>query len=75
MKSEMKNFIGYRKIRESSVPRIAILPRWAHTVEKGVLFINTAIVILGFLVSFAVSDITSPDPDSSAILSLFGKSC
>tara|TARA_B100000586_G_C20088257_1_gene418758 strand:+ start:150 stop:404 length:255 start_codon:yes stop_codon:yes gene_type:complete len=73
MDEEMKDFVGYRKAR--TAPAVPMLPVWANTVERGVLFLNIFIVLLGVLISFTIADVSSPDADGSLILSFFGKRC
>ena len=67
MDKDMKNFVGYRKERTICATSVPITPSWL-TMEKGVLLINTAIVILGVLMVFMVSDVS----EGPSIASAFG---
>ena len=67
MNQDMKNFVGYRKERTVTATSTPISPSWL-TMEKGVLLINTAIVILGVLMVFMVSDVS----EGPSIASAFG---
>ena len=67
MNKDMKNFIGYRKERTVTATSTPISPSWL-TMERGVLLLNSSIVILGVLMVFIVSDI----PEGPSITSAFG---
>ena len=73
MDEEMKDFVGYRKVRTTPAIPVPMLPAWANTVEMGVLLLNTFIVLLGVLISFTMADVSSPD--GSSIMAFFGKKC
>ena len=67
MDEDMKNFIGYRKKRTVNATSALISPSWL-TMERGVLLLNTSIVILGVLMVFIVTDIS----EEPRIVSAFG---
>ena len=67
MDKNMKNFIGYRKERTVNATSAPISSSWL-TMERGVLLLNTSIVILGVLMVFIVSDIS----EGPGIISAFG---
>ena len=67
MNKDMENFIGYRKERTVNPTSMPISPSWL-TMERGVLLLNTSIVILGVLMVFIVSDIS----EEPGIISAFG---
>ena len=67
MDKDMKNFVGYRKERTVNPTSMPISPSWL-TMERGVLLLNTSIVILGVLMVFIVSDIS----EEPGIISAFG---
>jgi hypothetical protein len=67
MNKDMKNFIGYRKERTVTATSAPISPSWL-TIEKGVLLLNSSIVILGVLMVFIVSDIS----EGPGMISAFG---
>ena len=67
MNQDMKNFVGYRKERTVNPTSMPISPSWL-TMERGVLLLNTSIVILGVLMVFIVSDIS----EGPGIISAFG---
>jgi len=73
MDEEIKDFVGYRKVRTAPAIPVPVLPAWANSVEMGVLLLNTFIVLLGVLISFTMVDVSSPD--GSTIMSFFGKKC
>ena len=65
MNKDMKNFVGYRKDRTATSAPIS--PSWL-TMERGVLLLNSSIVILGVLMVLIVSDIS----EGPSITSAFG---
>ena len=67
MNKDMKNFVGYRKERTVNAISTPISRSWL-TMERGVLLLNTSIVILGVLMVFIVSDIS----EGPGIISAFG---
>ena len=67
MDKDMENFIGYRKERTVNATSAPISSSWL-TMERGVLLLNTSIVILGVLMVFIVSDIS----EGPSITSAFG---
>jgi hypothetical protein len=67
MDKDMKNFVGYRKERTINATSAPISPSWL-TMERGVLLLNSSIVILGVLMVFIVSDIS----EGPGITSAFG---
>ena len=67
MNQDMKNFVGYRKERTVTATSAPISLSWL-TMEKGVLLLNSSIVILGVLMVFIVSDIS----EGPSITSTFG---
>ena len=67
MNKDMKNFVGYRKERTVTTTSAPISPSWL-TMEKGVLLLNSSIVILGVLMVFIVSDIS----EGPGMISAFG---
>ena len=67
MDKDMENFIGYRKERTVNAISTPISRSWL-TMERGVLLLNTSIVILGVLMVFIVSDIS----EGPGIISAFG---
>ena len=67
MNQDMKNFVGYRKERTVAPTSTPISPSWL-TMERGVLLLNSSIVILGVLMVFIVSDIS----EGPSITSAFG---
>ena len=67
MDKDMENFIGYRKERTVNAISTPISRNWL-TMERGVLLLNTSIVILGVLMVFIVSDIS----EGPSITSAFG---
>tara|TARA_A100001037_G_scaffold149714_1_gene135306 strand:- start:520 stop:744 length:225 start_codon:yes stop_codon:yes gene_type:complete len=74
MDEEMKNFVGYRKVRNEK-PQISFLPQWANNLEMAVLFVNLSIVVFGVFMVLIADDISSPEDNGSLILSFFGKGC
>ena len=67
MNQDMKNFVGYRKERTVTAISTPISPSWL-TMERGVLLLNSSIVILGVLMVLIVSDIS----EGPSITSAFG---
>ena len=67
MNQDMKNFVGYRKERTVNPTSMPISPSWL-TMERGVLLLNTSIVILGVLMVFIVSDMS----EGPGMISAFG---
>ena len=67
MNKDMENFVGYRKERTVNPTSMPISPSWL-TMERGVLLLNTSIVILGVLMVFIVTDIS----EEPSIISAFG---
>tara|TARA_B110000263_G_scaffold230306_1_gene224732 strand:+ start:828 stop:1034 length:207 start_codon:yes stop_codon:yes gene_type:complete len=67
MDKDMENFVGYRKERTVNAISTPISRSWL-TMERGVLLLNTSIVILGVLMVFIVSDIS----EGPSITSAFG---
>ena len=67
MDKDMENFVGYRKERTVNAISTPISRSWL-TMERGVLLLNTSIVILGVLMVFIVSDIS----EGPGIISAFG---
>jgi hypothetical protein len=67
MDKNLKNFVGYRKERTVNATSTSISPN-RLTMERGVLLINTSIVILVVLMVFIVTDIS----ERPGIISAFG---
>jgi len=67
MNKDMKNFVGYRKERTVTATSAPISLSWL-TMERGVLLLNSSIVILGVLMVFIVSDIS----ERPGMISAFG---
>ena len=65
MNKDMKNFVGYRKERTVTATSAPISLSWL-TMERGVLLLNSSIVILGVLMVFIVSDISEGPNITSA---------
>ena len=67
MNKDMENFVGYRKERTVTATSAPISVSWL-TMERGVLLLNSSIVILGVLMVFIVSDIS----EGPGMISAFG---
>lgn len=68
----MKDFIGYRKNRISSVDKGVVVPEWANSIEMAILILNLSIILIGLVISATISDITGSG-DSSTLLSFFDR--
>ena len=71
MKDDMKDFVGYRKARTPTVSQ-APSSSWGNSMESAVFILNTAIVLLGVVISISLADYTGTS-DGSSVMSFFGK--
>ena len=71
MKDDMKDFVGYRKARTTTVSQTPIFS-WGNSMESAVFILNTSIVLLGVVISISLSEYTGTS-DGSSVISFFGK--
>ena len=71
MKDDMKDFVGYRKARTPTVSQAPAFS-WGNSMESAVFILNTAIVLLGVVISISLADYTGTG-DGSSVMSFFGK--
>ena len=67
----MKDFVGYRKARTPTVSQAPVFS-WGNSMESAVFILNTAIVLLGVVISISLSEYTGTS-DGSSVISFFGK--
>ncbi len=72
MDDRMKDFVGYRKNRPSSVQKGFTIPEWANSTEMAILTFNLSIILIGLVISGTISDVTTGEGNST-LLSFFGR--